>query len=668
MATKIEVAKFFSSMGFEIDTAPLEKFERLTRTIRTSTVKLARDLRQTNNQLSSTASKLKSVTNGLNSVNSRKGAGNLAQSYANLSRNVNVAQTALNRISTTITTVEPKLERQNATVSRLARAWGNYAIRVRAANDELRNRPSGSPPRPPRGGGAGSGSGGSGSGSGNPNPRRSGVAPLVGGIAGQMAGHFVNPAFMAGAGGAFAVKEVIRVGREYQKMKQVLLASSKSQEEFNHHLKYAEDTTNRLGTNVTEFGSAYAKMLQAVGGKLSFKETEALFTRFSELMVVLGSSDDDQKGIFRAMSQMFSKGKIQMEEVNQMAERNVPALAMLTRAYKELGMTQEEFEKAQREGKLDPTKFLPLFGKYAQEFARNNGALEKAMNSSVTQQGIFMNKMRKLSNQIMESGLDKALGEMFKLLTKLGEALAPVAIFATQAALGFAELIKMIVSFAKESPVAAALIGSLIAGFVGLRVAMATGMTVGGAFFVAMIRGLTLLKLAMMRTAILAVILGIAEVFTALYEHMNGDKNWLSVTIKWFQLMGSEVELVYQKFLTLMTALKVGVRDSWFGQLIDKMSNFDVGDAFGSGKKSFFDTFGSGKGNPVVSGSPTVPVQQKQVMQNNMQSYVNTIPRGSGGDPRLMGKMAVDYNLKIVNGQQIYSSKGSQTVNVGGLR
>ena len=653
-------------MGFEIDTTQLEKFEQLTRTIRTSTVKLARDLRQTNSQLTSVSSKLKTVNNGLNSVNSRKGAGNLAQSYASLSRNVNVSQTALNRFSSTVTAVEPKLNTQVSTITHLALQWADYAARVREANRALRDRPSGQPPRPPAGGGAG----GSGAGGGRPSGGGGGMgAGLAGGVLARMAGNFINPAYMAVGGTAYAVKEVIKVGREYQKMKNVLLASSKSQEEFNMHLKFTEETANRLGTNVTEFGSAYAKMLQAVGGKLSSKDTQGIFTQFSEMMVVLGSSDDDQKGIFRAMSQMFSKGKIQMEEVNQMAERNVPALLMLTRAYKELGMTTAEFEKAQREGKLDPTKFIPLFGKYAHEFATNNGALEKAMNGSVTQQGIFMNQMRKMSNQIMESGLDKALGEMFKGLTKLGTVFAPLAIWITKATLGLIEFVKAIYDFAKAHPIIAGVLGVMLGGFVGLRMAMRAGITVGGAFFMAMIRGLTMLKVAMIKTAVLAVFIGIAEVLVALYDHMNGDKNWLSVTIGWFELLGLKIKGVWLDFQMLISALTRGIKDSWVGRFFEKIFSFDFGEAFKNGGDQYANVANSQPPpmlqNRTATNQMGLSPEQLATFRQNL-GYSGQVPMANGN--KMLGNINLGYKLEIVNGKQVFTSNKGQTVNIGGLK
>lgn len=675
MATKIEVAKLFSRMGFEIDTTQLERFEQLTRTIRASTVKLARDLRQTNNQLTSVSTKLRSVNNGLNSVNSRKGAGNLSQSYASLSRNVNVAQTALNRMNRTVTAIEPHLVTQASTVSRLAQSWGDYASRVREANRQLRDRPSGTPPRPNGSGGAGGGGTGGGSGGSGRGGGGSGFgAGLAGGALGRFAGAFAPASAIAGGAltAGYTAKQVITVGRDFTAMKQILLASSKNTEDFNRNLEFTKKTANSLGTNVIEFGKAYAKTIQAVGDKLPREKTEAMFKQFSELMVVMHSSDDDQKGVFRAMSQMFSKGKVQMEEINQMAERNVPALAMMTRAYKELGYTQAEFEKMQQQGKIDPTEFLPLMAKYASEFANNNDALKKAMESSVTQQGIFMNKMREMANAMMEAGLDKALGDMFKGLTKLATAFAPLALWIAKVTVALINFIGIIKDFVKEHPVIAGLLGMFIGGMVGLRMAMRAGITVGGAFFMAMVRGLTMLKVAMIKTAILAIFIGIAEVLVALYQHMNGENNWLSVAIKWFTLLGLKIQGVWLDFQMLISALTRGFKDSWLGQFFSKLFSFDFSKAFQGANEGYKQ---QQQGTPLAQLPSGAPVQQanpfgitdeqrKQMQQR--AGYATTFPMAQA--QRMNGTMNIGHTLRIENGQQVVTRTNTQTVDTGGLR
>lgn len=192
MATKMEVAKLLAKLGFEIDLAPLEKFDKLTRNMRASTVKLARDLRATNTQLTSVSTKLKSVNTSLNSVGSKKGAHSLATSYASLSKNVNITQANMNRFSATLTAVEPKLNTQVHTIVRLTSAWRDYASQVREANRQLRDRPTGQPPRPNgRGGAGGSGGGGTGGGSGRGGGGGFG-AGFAGGALGRFAGAFAD--------------------------------------------------------------------------------------------------------------------------------------------------------------------------------------------------------------------------------------------------------------------------------------------------------------------------------------------------------------------------------------------------------------------------------------------------------------------------------------------
>lgn len=659
MATKIEVASLLSKLNFEIDTQALEKFLGLTRLVRDSSAKLARNLRATNTQISDISGKLKSVNNGLNSTNSRKGASNLSNAYASLSKNVNVANSHLTRLSATLTTIDPKLTQQNVTMGSLVQKWALYAQKVKDASGELRGMRTASPASPPRsiGGARGSGVAGGGGGGG----------ALLGGAIGAHAGRLINPAFMSAGAGAYALKEVVATGREYMKMQNVLTASSKSTEEFNMNLKYVEETTDRLGTNVSEFGSAYAKMIQATGDKMSLKQTQEIFTNFSELMVVLGSNDDDQKGIFRGMSQMFSKGKIQMEEVNQLAERNVPALAMLTRAYKELGWTQAEFEKKQQKGQIDPSEFMPLFAKYAKEFANNNGALEKALEQSQTKQGIFMNKLRKMSKDIMEAGLDKLIGQFFTGLTGLLDLLKPVAIWLIHATLGLKEFVVGLGEFAEKYPVVSGILTALIGLLVGWRVAVRLGAGMFGGFVAVVVGGLRAIKVALLKTAVFALFIGIAEVLVALYEHMNGKNNWLSVTIMWFRILGAHIRDVMTDFEFFFASIKRGFADSFVGKLISKV--FGISDLQEQASKKYYEDIDKRGHIPYRIGGD--PVKQKMLNENKFGNGAqDVVKRGFSQNPYISSRSnftnTTNINLSM-NGENILNTTETNPINIGGL-
>lgn len=655
MAVKIEVASLLSKMGFEIDVTQLEKFEKMTRTLRTSTVKLARDLRQTNNQLNSVGSKLKGVNSGLNSVGAKRGASSLAQSYASLSKNVSVTQTSMKRFDTTITLIDPKLTTQADKVAKLAVSWATYAKNVRDANAALRQRP----PRSPQGSPRGSGGGGAGS---------SFAGGAAGGLAGNAArfgGAFLPAAALATAAGSAGLmtQKIISTGRDYQAMQQILMGSSKANDglaDYQRNLNFAKKTSQELGVNVIEFGKAYAKTIQSVGDSLSRKDSETMFKGFSELMVVMHSSDDDQKGVFRAMSQMFSKGKIQMEEVNQMAERNIPALAMIKKAYQELGMTQAQFEKAQQQGKLDPSKFLPLMGKYASEFARNNGALDKALAGSMNQQNLFMNRLREMSNDLMEAGLDKLVGDLFKGMIKLADSMKPVAMWLLKVAQGLAWTVGGIVEFTSKHPAIAATLAMIVAGLVAMVVTMRGGIPVGGAFFAVLIRGLQLLKVAMIKTAILAVFIALAEVMVSLYEHFNGENNWISVLIGWMGLLGLKLQNLMMDFKILMTMLTVGFKDSWLGRFFERLFGFDFNKISNEKNVEEFHNKTQGVSDGYKAAlSQSVREPKPSLMPSAMPVATKAI----------FGAINFAHSMEIIGGgKTVYNQKGTQKIDVGGLK
>lgn len=562
MTMKTEVAKLFSTMGFEIDMQPLERFENLTKNLRLTTANLARNMGAISRSTSDANARLKTFNKNHQALAGSRSLSNLNSSYASMTRNVNTTISSYNRLLPVLNQLNPKMVEHESRIFALVRGWSMLHSRIKAVNEELRANkaigagsgrlPSGTPQRAQTGGNGGAGAASAG---------------LLGATAGRFLGNFSPAAAIAGGAvsAGFAVKKTVELGREWIKMKNVLTASTEDAQQFNEALAFTERTTNRLGTNVTEFGMAYAKILQASKGKLDTKQTEEIFNNFSELAVVLGANTDDQKGIFRAISQMFSKGKIQMEEINQMAERQVPALAMLTRAYKELGMTQAEFEKAQMKGQLDPTKFIPLMAKYAKEYANNQGALDKALQGSVAQQGIFMNKLTKMAGVIMESGLDKLLGDMFKGLGKLIDILQPLAVWLVQVTNGLIIFGKGLKYAAEQSNIAAGAISGL--GVALLAVAFRSKIATAAAWLFAggTAAAMATLRTALLRTGIGAIFVGIGYVLAALADHMDGKKNFMTVMITELNLLGYHLEIAKERFKQFLIGIDQEFEDSkWY--------------------------------------------------------------------------------------------------------
>jgi len=88
----------------------------------------------------------------------------------------------------------------------------------------------------------------------------------------------------------------------------------------------------------------------------------------------LGGSYEKLQGIVVAFGQAWSKGKLQQEEMNQLRERGVPILDLLTKA---TGKNAAELEEMQRKGQLTHRVMADVFRVMGQQ---NAGAAAKNMN------------------------------------------------------------------------------------------------------------------------------------------------------------------------------------------------------------------------------------------------------------------------------------------------
>ena len=134
----------------------------------------------------------------------------------------------------------------------------------------------------------------------------------------------------------------------------------------------------------------------------------------------MGTSADDQKGIFRAFKQMFSNNRLLQEEINQLSDRGIATTLVYDAAMKAYDTkSMAKIKKLQEDGKLDPNRVLPVMAKMVQDLEHDSGAYAKMMESSIVKQGQMYNQLSLTSKQIMDSGLDEFLGDVFGQLTKI---------------------------------------------------------------------------------------------------------------------------------------------------------------------------------------------------------------------------------------------------------
>ena len=77
-----------------------------------------------------------------------------------------------------------------------------------------------------------------------------------------------------------------------------------------------------------------------------------------------------------------------------------------------------KIKKLQEDGKLDPNRVLPVMAKMVQDLAHDSGAYAKMM-ESIVKQGSCLTLTKPYVLNIMDSGLDEFLGDVFGQLTKI---------------------------------------------------------------------------------------------------------------------------------------------------------------------------------------------------------------------------------------------------------
>lgn len=446
-----QIASMFASLGFKVDTTGLDAFNNKLREVRGNTAVAATNIGVLAERLRSASAALDGVTNRLDKVSLKKANQNIADSYKSVSTNVGLVEKALTSIQNNQKGITKALGRIHASVKAGEPLWDKYRATVRATKEDLVSingkmkelRANSTVSLRVNQGRSGTGGSSNQSNTRQTNNNNSIFGGMFGGRGDFSGGFFRSmlPA-VALAGGlpsaGFAVKETVQAGRERIKMSNIMTASTKDAEEYAKAMEYVRKESNRLGQSTTEMGLGFAKVMQSVQGKLSLEKTQKIFTGFGELMTVMGNSADDQKGVYRAMTQMFSKGKIEAEEEGQMAERGLPIKELIKKAAMEVyKVDQKGYEKMRKAGTVKAEDVLPRVAELMSEMANKNNALDKALNQSVVKQQQFMNRLNDFAENIMTGGLDAMLSNIFDKLTSLVDILSEI----TTGAKGFKKAI-----------------------------------------------------------------------------------------------------------------------------------------------------------------------------------------------------------------------------------
>lgn len=175
---------------------------------------------------------------------------------------------------------------------------------------------------------------------------------------------------VGGLGLSDFVSRLITVARETSRVTTALKNVSGSLGQFADNQRFLLDMAKKYGLEINALTGNFAKFTAAsqVSG-MSMMNQRKIFESVSRACTAFGMSADDSNGVFLALSQMMSKGKISSEELRlQMGERLPIALQAMAKA---VGVSVAGLDKLMKKGKLMSKDVLPRFADALKEMIPN---------------------------------------------------------------------------------------------------------------------------------------------------------------------------------------------------------------------------------------------------------------------------------------------------------
>ena len=176
-----------------------------------------------------------------------------------------------------------------------------------------------------------------------------------------------------GAGGiglSNLVSRFVDVARETNRVTTALKNVSGSMGQFADNQRYLIDLAKKYGLEINALTGNFAKFTAAASvSGMGMEEQRKIFESVSRACTAFSMSADDSNGVFLALSQMMSKGKISSEELRlQMGERLPIALQAMAKA---AGVSVGGLDKLMKQGKLMSKDVLPKFAEALNDMIPN---------------------------------------------------------------------------------------------------------------------------------------------------------------------------------------------------------------------------------------------------------------------------------------------------------
>lgn len=187
-------------------------------------------------------------------------------------------------------------------------------------------------------------------------------------------------------GGVLAAREFINASNNIIKIRAQLEAATGSVQQARVQFGFLVEYADKLGLEFVTLARSYGFFLGAIKGlNVSFEDARQIFVGFTTAARALQLSTSDVEGVFRALGQIMSKGKLQAEELRgQLGDRLPGAFIRFARALDmtKPGQLDEALKKGAISGDILNKGILRLAKSLEVEFAAGAEAMSKTVDAS----------------------------------------------------------------------------------------------------------------------------------------------------------------------------------------------------------------------------------------------------------------------------------------------
>jgi tape measure domain-containing protein len=176
--------------------------------------------------------------------------------------------------------------------------------------------------------------------------------------------------------GAGLAKDILNTNRSMEGLRSQLTAITGSQADAQRTFKFIQDFAVNTPFEIDGLTKAYIK-LQNFGIRPTAQVMEAITNQAAKL----GGSQETLEGITTALGQAYAKGKLQAEEMMQLAERGVPIFTLLSAA---IGKNTAELQDMAEKGQLTRDVIDQVIVKMGELASGSNAAAMDTLNGKIS--------------------------------------------------------------------------------------------------------------------------------------------------------------------------------------------------------------------------------------------------------------------------------------------